>query len=42
MVLMCGGVVSPDSVASADKEIGLWFPEGVTSWDSHSNDWIYE
>lgn len=31
-----------DSVDSANKEIDLWFPEGVTSWKHHSNEWVYE
>jgi len=32
-----------DSVENAEREIGLWFEESeVLSWDSHSNDWIYE
>ena len=31
-----------DSVASAKHEIGLWFPEGVCEWESHSAGQIYE
>lgn len=31
-----------DSVDSANREINLWFPEGVVSWESHSKQWIYE
>nr|XP_032801167.1 nucleoside diphosphate kinase-like isoform X1 [Petromyzon marinus]XP_032801169.1 nucleoside diphosphate kinase-like isoform X2 [Petromyzon marinus]XP_032801170.1 nucleoside diphosphate kinase-like isoform X3 [Petromyzon marinus] len=32
-----------DSVASAEKEISLWFTaEEVTSWKSCSHDWVYE
>ena len=31
-----------DAVESAEKEIALWFPEGVTSWDSCSSAWVYE
>ena len=31
-----------DSVESAKKEIALWFPEGVTSWTSSTNPWVYE
>ena len=31
-----------DSVESAEKEIALWFPEGVNSWNDHSASWIYE
>jgi Nucleoside diphosphate kinase len=31
-----------DSVENAEKEIQLWFPEGVNEWHSHSSPWIYE
>ncbi|KAH7429283.1 hypothetical protein KP509_09G039900 [Ceratopteris richardii] len=31
-----------DSVESAQKEIALWFPEGITEWRSCAHDWIYE
>ena len=31
-----------DSVESAEREISLWFKEGVNSYKSHSFDWIYE
>ena len=33
-----------DSIESAKKEIGLWFPngEGLCSWEDHSVEWIYE
>ena len=31
-----------DSPENAEKEIALWFPEGVVDWDDHSNDWVYE
>jgi len=31
-----------DSVESAQKEIALWFPEGLTSWASCANPWVYE
>ncbi|KAJ9680525.1 hypothetical protein PVL29_019757 [Vitis rotundifolia] len=31
-----------DSVASARKEIALWFPEGPVAWSSSLNHWIYE
>ena len=31
-----------DSVENAEKEIALWFPEGVCTWTSHSQPWIYE
>ncbi|KAG6887529.1 Nucleoside diphosphate kinase B [Termitomyces sp. Mi166 len=31
-----------DSVESAEKEIKLWFPEGVTQYSSALESWIYE
>jgi nucleoside-diphosphate kinase len=31
-----------DSVESAEREIALWFQEGLNEYTSHSNDWIYE
>lgn len=31
-----------DSVDSANKEIDLWFPNGVQSWAHHSESWVYE
>jgi nucleoside-diphosphate kinase len=31
-----------DSVDSANKEIALWFPEGVSEWTPAANPWIYE
>ena len=31
-----------DSVESAEKEIGLWFPEGVKAWDRGLDRLIYE
>ena len=31
-----------DSDVNAEKEIALWFPEGVVSWTSHSFNQIYE
>lgn len=31
-----------DSVESADREIALWFEEGLNDYESHSKDWIYE
>ena len=31
-----------DSVESAQKEIALWFPEGLNNYASHSAPWIYE
>jgi len=31
-----------DAVDTAIREIGLWFPEKVVEWESHSESWIYE
>ncbi|KAF9483778.1 nucleoside diphosphate kinase [Pholiota conissans] len=31
-----------DSVESAEKEIALWFPEGVVQWTSAQEQWIFE
>jgi nucleoside-diphosphate kinase len=31
-----------DSVESAEREIGLWFPNGVCSYKKDINVWIYE
>tara|TARA_B110001452_G_scaffold157966_1_gene131459 strand:+ start:2810 stop:3271 length:462 start_codon:yes stop_codon:yes gene_type:complete len=31
-----------DSVENAEKEIALWFKEGVVDWESHSLDWFHE
>ncbi|KAJ6853488.1 nucleoside diphosphate kinase 1 [Iris pallida] len=31
-----------DSVESARKEIALWFPEGISAWQSNAHSWIYE
>jgi nucleoside-diphosphate kinase len=31
-----------DSVESAEREIALWFKDGVIAYDHHSNPWIYE
>ncbi len=31
-----------DAVESAEKEIAHWFPEGVTSYESCAQSWIYE
>ena len=31
-----------DSVESGNKEIALWFPEGVVNWQSSLHSWIYE
>ncbi|KAG2486705.1 hypothetical protein HYH03_014634 [Edaphochlamys debaryana] len=31
-----------DSVESARREIGLWFPEGLAEWTPVAKPWIYE
>jgi nucleoside-diphosphate kinase len=31
-----------DAVESAEKEIALWFPEGLVDWTAHSAAWLYE
>ncbi|GLE03343.1 hypothetical protein PINS_up012233 [Pythium insidiosum] len=31
-----------DSVESANKEIALWFPEGITEWNASDDDWVHE
>jgi len=31
-----------DSVENARKEIALWFPEGLSDWQSNLHPWIYE
>ncbi|KAH8930040.1 nucleoside diphosphate kinase [Atractiella rhizophila] len=31
-----------DAVESAQKEIALWFPEGITQWNSAQASWVYE
>ena len=31
-----------DSVESAEREIALWFQEGLVDYESHSNGWLYE
>ncbi|KAG7380444.1 nucleoside diphosphate kinase [Phytophthora pseudosyringae] len=31
-----------DSVESAEKEINLWFPEGVVEWGAFDDEWVYE
>jgi nucleoside-diphosphate kinase len=31
-----------DSVESAEREIGLWFKEGINEWTAHGAPWIYE
>lgn len=31
-----------DAVESAEKEIALWFPEGLNAWNHHSEPWVYE
>lgn len=31
-----------DSVESANKEIALWFPEGVQTYKASAESWVYE
>ena len=31
-----------DTVENAQKEIKLWFPEGINSWTSAAYNWVYE
>mmetsp|Transcript_82479 Transcript_82479/g.199900 ORF Transcript_82479/g.199900 Transcript_82479/m.199900 type:complete len:143 (-) Transcript_82479:52-480(-) len=31
-----------DSVESANREIAMWFPNGIQEWNSHSAAWVYE
>ena len=31
-----------DGVESAEREIALWFPEGVQEYEKHADAWIYE
>ena len=31
-----------DTVENAQKEIKLWFPEGLNSWTSAAYNWVYE
>jgi hypothetical protein len=31
-----------DAVETAEREIGLWFKDGATEWQLHSEPWIYE
>ncbi|KAG5221508.1 nucleoside diphosphate kinase [Salix suchowensis] len=31
-----------DSVESAEKEIALWFPDGVVQWTSALEGWVFE
>eukprot|EP00899_Mesostigma_viride_P017215 jgi/Mesvir1/25495/Mv01753-RA.1 len=31
-----------DAVESAQKEIALWFPGGISSWTSAMQPWVYE
>ena len=35
-------ITSGDSVESANHEIALWFPEGVSEWTSCASEWVYE
>jgi len=31
-----------DSVESAEREIGLWFPDGVADYSKDADKWVYE
>ncbi|TDH70207.1 hypothetical protein CCR75_002222 [Bremia lactucae] len=31
-----------DSVESAEREIYLWFPEGIIEWGANDEAWVYE
>ena len=31
-----------DEVQNAEKEIKLWFPDGVTQWKHSQASWVYE
>eukprot|EP00341_Mesodinium_pulex_P015862 CAMPEP_0116959086 /NCGR_PEP_ID=MMETSP0467-20121206/45050_1 /TAXON_ID=283647 /ORGANISM="Mesodinium pulex, Strain SPMC105" /LENGTH=142 /DNA_ID=CAMNT_0004646345 /DNA_START=42 /DNA_END=470 /DNA_ORIENTATION=+ len=31
-----------DAVESAEREIAMWFPEGLNTWEHHSRSQIYE
>jgi nucleoside-diphosphate kinase len=31
-----------DTIENGEREIKLWFPEGLNEYSSHSKDWIYE
>ena len=31
-----------DAVDSANAEIALWFPEGISEWESCAQPWVYE
>ena len=31
-----------DAVEAAQREIGLWFPEGLSDFTPHMKPWIYE
>ena len=31
-----------DSAESAAKEIGHWFPEGISAWESCADQWVFE
>jgi nucleoside-diphosphate kinase len=42
LVLFRNVIHGSDAVESAQKEIALWFPDGVTEWCSSVHPWIYE
>lgn len=31
-----------DAVESANKEIAMWFPEGLCDYEMATSDWVYE
>ncbi len=31
-----------DSIASAERELGLWFPEGTIDYAQHADCWVYD
>ena len=31
-----------DTVENANKEIQLWFPEGICEWNQAQEPWVYE
>lgn len=42
-IWMCRNIChASDSLASAEREIALWFPSGICSYTKTINDWIYE
>jgi nucleoside-diphosphate kinase len=42
-LLHCRNIIhGSDAVESAQKEIALWFPEGVNKWQPAAASWVYE